>query len=155
MRKALLIPALLAVVALAMMPLAHAEVIQNEKYPLDMMFGFVDNDGNPHMLHLTGYLHVLYAYTLDNAGGFHMKMHSQPQGVSGEDLFTGAKYQGTGVTQWEQNGKVGTEYTYINNFRMIGQGKAPSFLLHQTIHFTINANGELTANVDNYRLVIK
>jgi hypothetical protein len=155
MRKALLIPALLAVVALAMMPLAHAEVTTNEKIPFDMTFGFVDNDGNPHLLHLTGYLHVLSAYTLDKAGGFHLKVHSQPEGVSGEDLITGAKYQGTGVTQWEQNGKIGTEYTYINNFRLIGQGNAPNYLIHATYHYTINANGEQTAFVDNYRLEIK
>jgi hypothetical protein len=40
-------------------------------------------------------------------------------------------------------------FTYINNFRMIGQGPGNNFLVHTTNHVTINANGEATATVDN------
>jgi hypothetical protein len=39
--------------------------------------------------------------------------------------------------------------TVVHHFRLVGQGSAPSFVITQTIHFTINANGELTASVSN------
>jgi hypothetical protein len=54
------------------------------------------------------------------------------------------------VTQYQDNGKVGYEYTYVNNFRIIGQGPGNNYLIHNNFHYTINANGELTAWVDNF-----
>jgi hypothetical protein len=61
---------------------------------------------------------------------------------------TGDKYQGTGVTQDEFNATVGAEETFINNFRIIGQGNGNNFLIHQTFHITINADGTMTAFVN-------
>jgi hypothetical protein len=107
-------------------------------------------DGAGESVILSGRLHVLFHYTLDGNGGFHYKSHSQPQGVSGLGQTTGDKYQGTGVTQYQDNGKVGYEYTYVNNFRIIGQGSGNNYLIHNNLHHTINANGELTAWVDNF-----
>ncbi len=74
--------------------------------------------------------------------------------MSGTGLTTDDKYQGTGVTQQNFGGSfVNGQYssTYVNNFRIIGQGRGNNFLVHQTVHFTLNANGELTADVNNYR----
>jgi hypothetical protein len=104
---------------------------------------------------LSGTLHVLFRTTFDSRGGFHSKFHFQPQGVSGTGLTTGDKYQATGVTQGTDNGKVGFESTFVNNFRIIGQGPGNNFLLHENFHFTINANGEVTAFVDNFRVECK
>ena len=104
---------------------------------------------------LSGTLHVLFRTTFDSRGGFHSKFHFQPQGVSGTGLTTGDKYQATGVTQGTDNGKVGFESTFVNNFRIIGQGPGNNFLVHGNFHFTINANGEVTAFVDNFRVECK
>ena len=51
-------------------------------------------------------------------------------------------------------GCPGTTYesTYINNFRIVGQGNGNNFLVHETYHVTVNANGEATAYVDNFRV---
>jgi hypothetical protein len=46
-------------------------------------------------------------------------------------------------------------YTLVNNFRIIGQGAGNNFLLHETFHITVNANGELTAVADNYSVDCK
>ena len=62
------------------------------------------------------------------------------------------KYQGTGVTQDEFNAKVDMEETFINNFRIIGQGSGNNFLVHETFHVTINANGSVTAFLDNFSI---
>jgi hypothetical protein len=39
---------------------------------------------------------------------------------------------------------------FINNFRIIGQGPVNNFLVHETLHFTINADGTVTVFHDNF-----
>jgi hypothetical protein len=41
------------------------------------------------------------------------------------------------------------EFTFINNFRIIGQRDGNNLLVHQTVHVTVNANGDVTTIVDN------
>ena len=111
--------------------------------------------GAGELVDLSGNLHVLFHFTLDDSGGFHSKFHFQPQGVSGTGLTTGDKYQGTGVTQGQFNGKVGFESTFVNNFRIIGHGPGNNFLVHENFHITVNANGTVTAFVDNFSIECK
>lgn len=128
---------------------AQAAVTQNTKDPLDISV-FVDcaNGGAGETVHLTGTLHTLFTYTINdnNVSG---KFQDQPQQVSGTGDVTGATYQGTGVTQEKfqgslQNGQYSE--TYVNNFRIIGQGSGNNYLVHETMHLTINANGDLTVD---------
>ncbi len=100
---------------------------------------------------LSGELHDLFHITV-NDNNFSVKVHDQPQGVSGVGLTSGDKYQATGVTQQEFGGSFingQSEMTYINNFRIIGQGPGNNLLIHVTNHITFNANGVLTADVLN------
>ena len=83
--------------------------------------------------------------------GIHVKVQFQPQDLSGVGQITGDKYQGTGVSHWHSNVKVGENYTLVENFRIIGQGSGNNYLVHITFHFTVNANGILTVWVDNFR----
>jgi hypothetical protein len=101
------------------------------------------------LVDLSGTLHVLFHTTLDGNGGFHTLIHRQPQGVTGIGLTTGDIYQGTGVTETHLNGVVGEEQTVVNNFRLIGHGPGNNFLLHGTMHVTVNANGVATAYVSD------
>jgi hypothetical protein len=111
--------------------------------------------GTGELVDLGGTLHVLFHTTLDGSGGFHAKTHFQPQGVTGIGLTTGDAYQGTGVNQDQLNGNVGEEYTLIDNFRIIGHGPGHNFLLHETLHTTVNANGVVTAFVSNVSVECK
>jgi hypothetical protein len=43
----------------------------------------------------------------------------------------------------------------VNNFRIIGQGPGNNYLVHEVFHVTINANGEVTAYVDNFSIECK
>jgi hypothetical protein len=148
-----IIPALV-VLALAA-SLVQAEVTQNVKVPVTMYVEIPCPESQ--ILSLTGDLHMLYALTMDENGGVHVKSHVQPQNLKGEIVWPddapnlGAKYNGTGVTQYERNIKKGETYTYINNFRMIGQGKAPNLTVHVTLHTTVNANGDITTDVVNVK----
>ncbi|MGH7548385.1 MAG: hypothetical protein ACREMM_09435 [Gemmatimonadales bacterium] len=123
------------------------------------LFVFVPcaNGGLGELINVSGPLHVLLHTTISESGNIHMKFHFQPQGISGTGFATGDKYQGTGVTQGQfcSNGPLPLTSTFVNNFRMIGQGPGNNFLVHENFHFTINANGELTAFVDNFSIQCK
>lgn len=119
---------------------------------VDVIFGaFVPCSGE--FLTLEGRLHFTDHITF-NDNNYNFKSHAQPMNLMGVGT-QGNKYVGTGVTK---SGDTGSwdgfpwNYTYVNNFRMIGQGQAPNYMVHETRHVTVNANGELTSFVDNYRV---
>jgi hypothetical protein len=102
-------------------------------------------------------LHTLFTATV-NGNNVSMKEHFQPQGSSLVGETTGDAYQATGVTQDHsksslQNGQ--STFTFVNNFRIIGQGPGNNFLIHEVTHVTVNANGDITATFDNPSLDCK
>jgi len=100
------------------------------------------NRGAGEVVSLAGTLHEVFHITFDAAGGIHLKIHDQPQGISGFGQTTGIRYQATGVTQQQLSTNP---FTFVNNFQIIGQGPGNNFRIHQVFHVTVNANGELTA----------
>ncbi len=108
--------------------------------------------GNGEVVDLSGRLHTVVTFTINNnnvIGHFHV----QPQGVSGVGETTGLKYQGTGVTESSfkgvlQNGQA--NITFVNNFRIIGQGPGNDFLVHETLQIKINADGIATVTHDHF-----
>jgi hypothetical protein len=144
--------ALLVTIAAALalaVPAAQSEVIVNESIPFSLL-AFVPcaNGGAGELVLVEGNLHVLITETVnDNNASF--MVHFQPQGAEGIGLTTGDTYHATGVTQEHTSVGPSLNDTFVNNFRIIGQGPDNNLLIHQTIHLTINANGELTAEVLN------
>ena len=128
----------------------------NVRVPVDI-FVFVPcaAGGAGEFVDLTGTLHILFVTTIDSKGGFHSKFHFQPQGITGTGFTTGAKYQGTGVTQGTFNGKIGFVNSFVNNFKIIGQGPGNNFMIHENFHITVNAKGKLTVVVDNFSVKCK
>lgn len=105
--------------------------------------------GAGEIVQLSGNIHELFHLTI-NGNQFKMKMHAQPQGIYGVGLTSGETYHGTGVTQETYvgslvNGRASS--TFVNNFRVIGQGRGNNFMIQELGHFTINALGELTADI--------
>ncbi len=101
---------------------------------------------------LTGNLHIGVTVTTDSSGGFHRSVLFNPQGVSGIGSPSGAEYQGTGETRFDvqTSGPPPLSFTFVNNFKIIGQGPDNNLLIHQNVHLTFNADGTLTASVDNF-----
>ena len=109
--------------------------------------------GEGEEVHLAGKIRVVMHITLDGAGGAHIKLHANDQGISGTGLTTGDKYHRTGATNIELNAKVGFERTAGATFNFIGQGgNQNNFLVHVLFHITVNPNGSVTALVDNLRI---
>ena len=104
---------------------------------------------------LTGKLHHLVHFIINSTGGVHFKFHSSDQGITGTGLTTGDKYHRTGATNSEFNAKVGEQSTVVDSFNIIGQGNGNNFLLHVTLHITVNANGTMTAEVFDFRVECK
>ena len=140
----------LTLLGLALPASTRAENVLNMSFPTNI-FVFVPcaDGGAGEYVDLSGDIHLLFDLTISNSGNTHVKSHTNPQGVSGVALTTGDKYQGTGVTQSEFNAAVGMETTFIDNFRIIGQGPGNNFSVHETFHVTINANGDVTVFFDN------
>lgn len=115
-------------------------------------------NGAGELVDLSGPLHTLITFTI-NGNNFSGTAHFQPKGVSGIGETTGDKYQATGVTKDSsfkgsfQNGQF--TQTFVNNFRIIGQGPGNNFLVHENAHVTFNANGTVTVVYDNFRAVCK
>ena len=148
---------LVAVLAILTAP-ANAAVVVNDRTDINLtIFVPCAAGGVGEIVDLSGPLHTLISFTINgnNVSGY---FHFQPQGISGTGETTGAKYQGTGVTQESfkaslQNGQF--NFTFINNFRIIGQGPGNNFLVHETLHFTINADGTVTVFHDNFSIDCK
>src|SRR5213595_1541448 len=114
--------------------------------------------GAGELVDLSGPLHTLITLTV-NGNNVSGMAHFQPQGLSGTGETTGDKYQATGVTKDSsfkasfQNGQF--TQTYVNNFRIIGQGSGNNFLVHEVLHVTFNANGTVTVFHDNFSIDCK
>ena len=109
--------------------------------------------GAGELVDLSGRLHTMIHFTI-NGNNVSGVGHFQPQGISGTGETTGDKYQATGVTKDSsfklsfQNGQA--NQTFVNNFRIIGQGSGNNLLVHEVAHITVNANGTVTVSHDNF-----
>jgi hypothetical protein len=109
------------------------------------------NDGAGESVALAGEIEIHSHSTEDANGGVHLSTHVRPSHVVGIGLSTGAIYRGTGGTfeaEGDAAGGYPATYSFVNNFRIIGQGPGNNLTMHMTVHQTMNANGELTADVD-------
>jgi hypothetical protein len=144
--------------ALAVVAPAHAAVQVNSGQTISLsVFVPCAAGGAGELVDLSGTLHTLitFAANKNNVAGY---LHSQPQGISGVGETTGDKYQATGVTLESfggslQNGQF--NQTFVNNFRIIGQGPGNNFLVHETVHITVNANGSVTVFHDDFSAACK
>jgi hypothetical protein len=109
------------------------------------------NGGAGETVLVQGILHIQEHVTI-NDNRANLKIHFQPQGATGVGQDTGTVYNATGVTQEQDSLPIlngSAEFTFINNFRLIGQGPDNNLQVHQTVHVTVDANGNVTAVVDN------
>ena len=143
----------LLVIALLVCAPIYAAVVINTSFPVNIPVLIPCAAGGAgEVVTLTGNLHVLMSVTV-NANNVSFDSHFQAQGISGTGSVTGDKYQATGITRFNFNADViGFPFntTLVNNFRIIGQGTGNNFVVHQTFHITVNANGDVTAFVDNF-----
>lgn len=154
-RKTLSITLALALLTLTLAPTVFSQAIAittNDFVPFAQV-NLVPcaNGGAGELVLIQGVLHIQQHITINNNRAT-IKSHFQPQGGEGVGLTTGDKYNPTGVTQEVDTIALtggATEFTFVNNFRIIGQGPGNNLQVHQLVHVTINANGDVTNTIDN------
>lgn len=125
----------------------------SQRFPIQLeVFVPCAAGGSGETVVLSGELHDVFHISVSASGNVVVKLHDNPQGVGGVGLTTGAKYRGTGVTQETFGLRVGVTDTFVNNFHIVGQGPGNNFVVHELVHLTVNANGELTALVETSRV---
>jgi hypothetical protein len=133
---------------LVIAPGAQAAVQENTSIPFDASL-YLPCNGDT--VDASGFVHLVSTMTI-NGNHFSGVLHFNAQGVTGTSETTGAKYQGTGVTDDMLGGSfTNGQYreTFIARFDFIGQGSAPNSTVHETAHMTVNANGTVTVFFDN------
>ena len=143
----------LLIVSLVGSALAQALAITTNDFVPFALVTFVPcaNGGSGELVLVQGTLHIQDHITINN-NRVNLKVHFQPQGAGGTGLTTGDSYNATGVTQEQDSLPLSggaAEFTFINNFKIIGQGPDNNFLVHQTVHVTVTANGDVTSTVVN------
>ena len=141
-----LLSVLLLLPALVLVPPASAEAENSVFLPTTMSVSSCGGE----TIELTGTLHLIYSVT-NNSNSDHVRSYSQLRGLTGVGPSTG-QYHASGITTESTN--VDGEgfpfsYTYRNNFRLVGQGPGNNFQVHLGVHVTINANGDVTADISN------
>ena len=154
-RKTLTLTLGIALLTLSLAAVAFSQAIAittNDFVPFSLL-AFVPcaNGGAGELVLVEGTLHLQDHITI-NGNRASIKTHAQPQGAGGVGLTTGDTYNAVGVTQEQDsipliNGAF--EFTFVNNFRIIGQKTGNNLQVHQTVHVTVDANGNVTTVVDN------
>ncbi len=101
---------------------------------------------------LTGKMHLLAHVTTDAQGGRHATLQINTEAVKGTDA-AGNRYvsSSTNSDTINEAGADGTqsEHTVTTKFLLNGRGNLPDLFAKVTMHVTVNANGEVTAEVTN------
>jgi hypothetical protein len=108
-------------------------------------------------VHLTGTLHAVSTLVINKNTG-HWIWQYNPKGLTGVGLDTGTVYHATGLTrqefQWtEQPDLYPMNFTFVNRVPLISEGSGANLVWIQTVHATLNANGEVTADFNDDRFL--
>jgi hypothetical protein len=139
----------LAVVACGLLAVTSASATATtEKIPFDVVLAPEEACGEA--IHLSGTLLAEFSFTETSSGNVEIGFHFNPQGITGVGLTSGATYHATGETLGTTTIRAtgGISDTFVNNFKIIGEGSALNFLETDVIHVTVNANGVVTATVE-------
>jgi hypothetical protein len=108
------------------------------------------------IVNLSGDIHIVITTTTDNQGGYHVTNHLNSQ-LSGASILTGLKYTNstTNDEDWYARPPWPAVHTHTYDFELISQTGFDNYVLHMTMHETVDANGVPTATVDNFSMDCK
>jgi hypothetical protein len=124
---------------------AAFSVTSNETFP---MTDVVVNPCNGESVQLGGTVHDVVHVTI-NGNVFSVMEHANGADVSGVGRTTGASYKGNDVLASHFSAAAGVETSVVESITMNAKGSTPSFVIKLVEHITIDANGVVTASVDN------
>ena len=150
-RKILALVITLVLAAVTTFP-AHAEATTSTERVIEP-FDTIAIACNGEVVLLSGELLLIFHTTVDSRGGFHDKFTLVPRNVRGVGSETGTEYKAVGgdrssFTADIDDGPV--VFTNTDMFNLVSNGSADNLQGKFTFHITINANGEITSEVDAF-----
>jgi len=108
------------------------------------------------VVNLGGDIHIVITSTSDRSGGYRVNNHLNSE-LKGLSITTGTRYVNSEDQndEWYARPPFPTIHTHTYDFNLISQSGVYNYVLHMTMHETVNANGVPTATVDNYRMDCK
>ena len=102
-------------------------------------------------INLSGDIHIVITTTTDSNGGYRVDNHLNSQ-LSGASITTGTKYVNSEnqEDEWYARPPFPTIHTHTYDFLLVSQSNTPNYVLHMTMHETVNAQGVPTATVDRF-----
>lgn len=126
---------------------ASSDGAQSISFPVS---GEVFNPCNGDVVDFTGEFHDVANVTINN-NSFHIVFQDNAQGIHGIGTPSGVSYSGSQHDNFVLNETIGaSNVTEEGSFTEISQGSAPNFVVHDLLHITVNADGTVTATVDNF-----
>jgi hypothetical protein len=110
------------------------------------------NGGAGEFVQVTGTVHV-QTHEIRNGDHVRLRINGHTQRSAGVGLITGDVYHESSMTQTSRTFTLpdgANGFTQVTTFRFIGQGTAGNFQIFEVLHLQINANGEVTAVVQNH-----
>ena len=115
----------------------------------DLVLSFL-NECNGEIVDITDH-RVFDIFQVENANGFHLQFRVTDFGT-GVGRNTGAEYRFNAVSLATFNGNANEITTQFRDVVMVGQGQTPNLVIKEVVHIVVNANGDITADVDTLRI---
>jgi hypothetical protein len=104
-----------------------------------------------------GTIHTVLIQTTDSAGGTHFVLRVNYSGMTGTGLTSGTIYRAVateGSTSHDFDPFVGPPYSFTSttHVRFVGRGPGNDFTVVSLIHVTVNAQDQVTAELQELRV---
>jgi phosphodiesterase/alkaline phosphatase D-like protein len=103
------------------------------------------------VMNLNGDIHIVMSSTPNRGGGYQVSHHLNSQ-LSGASITTGTKYVSSESEDesWFANPPFPVIHTHTWDVVLLSQSATDNYVMHMTMHETVNAMGMPTATVDKF-----
>lgn len=105
------------------------------------------NDCNGEQVEISGTAHLLSHEQADGS----VVGHINYQGLTGVGLTSGARYHVSAVDHFRLQAPFPSSIQSVRNIHLIAEGPTEDLLVQIVSHVTVDANGNVTASVDDMR----
>ena len=102
------------------------------------------NDCNGEQVEISGTIHLLSHEQSDGS----VVGHINYQGLTGVGLTTGVRYHVSAVDHFRLQAPFPSSIQSVRNIHLIAEGATDDLLVQIVSHVTVDANGNVTASVD-------
>jgi hypothetical protein len=108
------------------------------------------------VVNLSGDIHIVITTTLASSGNYRVNNHLSSK-LKGISITTGTKYVNSTNSdeEWFAGAPFPAVHTHTYDFLLVSKSGTDNYVLHMTMHETVNANGVPTATVDNFSMDCK